>query len=129
MPFIHFHSYQFIRFLNLKMRTSWTTVQKILFRFFFVFLSLQVLTENFLGNWFGGNLFMWRLGETIFTRPCLWLNDQIFHFKYLDQGWTSFSGALHTIRDFIYLLLSCVVCVIWSVLDRKRPGYNKLLYW
>ncbi len=111
------------------MKRPWTRKQKIAFRFFFVFLSLQVLTENFIGNWFGSSLFIWHLGDKIFTKPCLWLNDHFFHFKYIDQGWTSFSGALHTIRDFIYLLLSGFVCAVWTALDKRRPAYNQLLYW
>ncbi len=110
-------------------QTSWTAGQKTAFRFCFVFFTLQVLTENFLGNWFGSTLFIWRLGEKIFVRPCLWLNHQLFHFKYIPPAWTSFSGSLHTIRDTVYLLLSCVACVLWTMLDKKRTNYNKLNYW
>src|SRR5215831_17078489 len=108
---------------------KWTSRQKIAFRFFFVFLSLQVMNQNFIGNWFGHTLVFWRLGETIFVRPCLWLNDHFFHFQYIHPGWTTFSPALNTIRDTVYLLLSALACLIWTFLDRKRPSYNKLLYW
>ena len=72
---------------------------------------------------------VWKLGDTIFTRPCLWLNDHFFHFKYLAQTWTTFSGALHTIRDIVYLLLGILVCIIWTILDKRRTNYNKLFYW
>jgi hypothetical protein len=108
---------------------QWTYWQKITFRFFFLFLVLQVLTENFLGNLFGNTLFIWRLGEKIFVQPCLWLNRHLFHFKYIPQGWTTFSGSLHTIRDTVYLLFTCLICVIWTILDKRRTGYDKLLYW
>ena len=108
---------------------QWTSGQKIAFRFFFVFLTLQVITENFTGNLFGDTLFIWRLGETIFVQPCLWLNNHLFHFKYIPQTWTTFSGSLHTIRDTVYLLITCLACVLWTVFDRKRPDYNKLYYW
>lgn len=107
----------------------WTAAQKIAFRFFFLFLSLQVLTENFLGNLFGGSLFMWRLGEKIFVPSCLWLNRHIFHFKYIPQSWTTFSGSLHTVRDTVYLTLACFGCLLWTIIDRKRAGYDKLHYW
>lgn len=115
--------------MELNSNHTWTAWQKIAFRFFFVFLILQVLTENFWGNLFGGTLFIWRLGEKIFVRPCLWLNNHIFHFKYIPQSWTTFSGALHTIRDVVYLLLTCLACVLWTIFDKKRPNYNKLHYW
>jgi hypothetical protein len=108
---------------------TWTTWQKIAFRFLFVFLTLQILTENFFGNLFGGTLIIWRLSEKIFVGPCLWFNSHIFHFKYIPQSWTTFSGALHTIRDIIYLLLTCLACVLWTIFDKKRRNYNKLNYW
>ena len=108
---------------------TWSAWQKISFRFFFVFLILQMLSENFLGNLFGGSLIIWRLGEKIFVRPCLWLNNHIFHFNYIPQTWTTFSGALHTIRDIVYLLLTCCVSVAWMVVDKTRPNYDKLHYW
>lgn len=108
---------------------AWTTWNKIAFRFFFIFLSLQILTESFWGNLFGGSLVVWRLGEKIFVPPCLWLNGHIFHFKYIPQTWTTFSAALHTIRDVVYLLTAFLVCVLWTIFDKKRSNYNRLLYW
>jgi hypothetical protein len=108
---------------------QWTSWQKIAFRFFFVFLTLQVITEDFTGNLFGNTLVIWRLGETIFVQPCHWLNNHFFHFKYIPQTWTTFSGSLHTIRDTVYLLITCLACVLWTVLDRQRSNYNKLHYW
>jgi len=108
---------------------AWTAWQKIAFRFFFVFLGLQSLTEVFWGNLFGDTLMIWRLGEKIFVPPCLWLNKHIFHFAYIPQSWTTFSGALHAIRDIVYLAVACLCCVVWTIADRKRTNYNKLLYW
>jgi hypothetical protein len=116
---------------NIKINNNhpWTAWQKIAFRFFFLFLTLQILTESFWGNLFGGSLVIWRLGEKIFVQPCLWLNNHIFHFKYIPQSWTTFSGALHTIRDVVYLSISGLACVLWTIFDKKRSNYDKLLYW
>ncbi len=108
---------------------KWTGLQKISFRFFFVFLTLQIITENFLGNLFGDTLVVWRLGEKIFVSPCLWLNHHLFHFKYLPESWTTFSGSLHTIRDTVYLLFSILICIAWTIYDKKRAHYNGMLYW
>lgn len=108
---------------------TWTGPQKIAFRFFFVFLTLQIITENFLGNLFGNTLFVWRLGEDIFVPSCHWLNHHFFHFKYAPESWTTFSGSLHTIRDTVYLIFSLVVCATWTIADKKRPHYNAMLYW
>lgn len=107
----------------------WRPWQRIAFRFFFIFLSLQVLTENFVGNWFGYSLVIWQLGEKIFVGPCLWLNKYIFHFHYIPASWTTFSLGLHTIRDTAYLVIAVVGAGVWAILDKKRTSYNKLLYW
>jgi hypothetical protein len=36
---------------------------------------------------------------------------------------------LHTIRDIVYLLLSIVICIVWTVSDRRRTNYDRLHYW
>jgi len=109
--------------------TPWTAGQKIAFRFFFIYLTLQVLTENFLGPVFGFSQAGFTIGASIFTRPCLWLNRHFFHFNYIPAYWSTFSESLHTIRDILYLLLAMLACLLWSFLDRKRTHYVKLHYW
>lgn len=108
----------------------WTAGQKIAFRFLFVFLGLQVLTDNFLALLYGDALMtISKLAQKIFTPPCLWLNEHIFHFNYHEFPGYTFSLSLHTIRDIVYLLLATIACSVWSILDRKRPGYTRLNYW
>jgi len=107
----------------------WKPWEKILFRLLFPFLILQIVTQDFTGNLFGGSRVVWGLGDRIFTRPCLWLNAHIFHFGYSPPVWSTFSAALHTIRDTVYLVVSIVVCLVWTMLDRGRGNYNRLLYW
>ena len=108
---------------------QWPSWQKIAFRLFFVFLSLQVLTENFIGPIFNFSPLVWKLAEKIWIPPTLWLNKRIFHFNYLSEGWTTFSAVLHTIRDTVYLLAACLAAAIWTIIDQKRANYDKLFYW
>jgi|GEM_PF-2052406 hypothetical protein len=108
---------------------KWGAGVKIAFRFFFIFLTLQILTESFLGNLVGFSIDIWGLGAKIFTPPCLWLNRHLFHFYYTPASWTIFSESLHTIRDIVYLGLTIVGCMIWTLADGKRPDYNRLHYW
>lgn len=109
---------------------DWSAIKKILFRFFFLFFLLQLLTENFLGFLFGGDhLFMFDWAAAIFTRPCLWLNNHLFHFKYKPLSWTIYSASLHTIRDIAYLFISIAGCVVWTLSDRRRKNYDRLHYW
>jgi hypothetical protein len=115
--------------MSLNHDRAWKSWEKILFRLFFPFLTLQILTQDFTGNLFGGSHLVWDLGERIFTRPGLWLNDHFFHFTYQPPAWTTFSAALHTIRDTVYLLLSIVICIVWTLFDKHRTNYNRLHYW
>lgn len=108
----------------------WSTWQKIAFRFFFIFFSLEVLTDNFIAVLFGDALMaIVRVTEKIFVAPCLWLNNHVFHFPYTPMYGFNFTPTLHLIRDIVYLLLAVVACLAWTVLDRKRHGYNKINYW
>jgi hypothetical protein len=112
-----------------KTHSEWTAAQKTAFRFFFIYLTLQVLTESFLGNLVGYTIDIWGVGANIFTPPFLWLNRHLFHFRYIPASWTTFSDSLHTIRDIVYLSFAALGCVIWTLADRRRTNYNKLHYW
>jgi hypothetical protein len=115
--------------LPTKTRSEWTVGQKISFRFFFIYLTLQVLTDSFLGNLVGYTFDIWGPSAKIFTPPFLWLNRHLFHFRYIPASWTTFSDSLRTIRDIVYLFLAVLACAIWSLADNKRTNYNKLRYW
>ena len=113
---------------------QWTVLQKIAFRFFFVFLILQFVFSEGLyivsfGYTRGSAMRLFRLAEKIFTQPCLLLNDHVFHFKYIPTGLTTFSPSLQSIRSIVYLFVTCLSCLVWTIADRKRINYNKLLYW
>jgi len=99
---------------------SWKFCEKILFRFFFIFFSLEIFTQDFTGNWLGGNLIIWDLGAKIFTPPFLWLNNYIFHFNYYPEDWTTFSGSLVLIRDITYLFIAVIICLAWTNIDNNR---------
>ena len=109
--------------------SEWTAGQKKAFRFFFIYLTLQVLTDSFLGNLVGYTFDIWGPSARIFTPPFLWLNRHFFHFRYLPASWTTFSDSLRTIRDILYLFLAALVCVIWTLTDKRRTNYNALHYW
>jgi hypothetical protein len=41
-------------------------------------------------------MFIFRLTEKIFVKPCLWINNHFFHFKYYATSWLLFSIRLLT---------------------------------
>jgi hypothetical protein len=57
-------------------------------------------------------------------------NARVFHVRETlvplnGSGDTSFVWA----QLWLFLSLGAIACVVWSVLDRKRTGYDRLLYW
>lgn len=111
--------------------SPWPLWQKILFRFFFIYFILYTTP------WTWVNLIPWEWAWKI-TEPYYkfmdWLvnaaNGKIFHvYKTLvpfnGSGDTSFGW----IQLRLFLLLALIGCIIWSLVDAKRPNYNFLAYW
>ena len=106
---------------------AWTAVQRLLFRFFFAYLLLYIFfTPNSLGI---GPLY------AIYIRPFRLLIPWIAaHLLHLSQP-VSFNktGSGDTIYEnvvYLFLLaLSLVICLIWTILDRRRPSYRNAFYW
>jgi hypothetical protein len=108
---------------------AWPLWQRVLFRFFFVYLLLQISPWD----WFGslpGVPFL--TGQ--FQRAIDWAvtasNASIFHVRETlvpvnGSGDTSYAWA----QMWLFLTLAAVACLVWSILDRRRASYARLLYW
>lgn len=108
---------------------TWPPWQRLLFRFFFVYLVLQVapwgwfrlvpLTQYVLRYWY--MLVRWAVFAS---------NDRFFHVREKlvlpnGSGDTSYGWA----QLWLYLSVAVIGCVAWSVLDRKRAHYERLSLW
>jgi uncharacterized membrane protein YphA (DoxX/SURF4 family) len=94
---------------------NWSTGKKISFRFFATYFLLYVLPLNPI-LWF--RIIPW-VGETLFKLP---------------YGITVFpNGSGDTTFNYVqiacYLIVTTVICLFWSLLDRQRMTYNQALYW
>jgi hypothetical protein len=108
---------------------NWSLIEKVSFRFIFVFFLLFIIVEN---N--GAFPFF----DLIMTLPneglhliIVWAGKNILRLPYEIKYFTYGSGD--TTYDYV-LLLSCAVTailstIVWSLLDRKSVGYTKLYYW
>ena len=107
----------------------WPLWQRVLFRFFFVYLLLQIAPWTWLS---------WLPLLNVVVRPWSWLvdwavrasNDRFFHVRDTlvpvnGSGDTSWSWT----QLWLFLSLALIACVIWSVLDRRRANYDRLGYW
>jgi hypothetical protein len=108
---------------------SWPLWQRILFRFFFVYLLLQVAPWN----WFRaipGVSFLLRFYYVALDWAVQEGNTRFFHVRpvLIEQngsGDTSYAYA----EIWLYLSIAVIACVLWSVLDRKRREYDRPLFW
>jgi hypothetical protein len=111
-------------------KNKWTRLQKISFRFFFLFLGLTTI-------------FCWELTISIthgldedkfhkpLAAPFYWLDKHIYH--------TGFNPAIHQNKagdshfSVVFYLtiffISVIATIAWSIFDKRRYSYNKLSYW
>ncbi len=109
--------------------TAWPLWQRVLFRFFFVYLLLQI-TPWFWFDAIPGVPFLSRAYERVVDWAVTLSNAHIFHVRQVlvpvnGSGDTSYAWT----QLWLFLSLAVIACVVWSVLDRKRLGYDRLLYW
>jgi hypothetical protein len=110
-------------------RGPWPVWQRVLFRFFFVYLMLQVAPWTWLSVIPGaGQLLEYP------QRGINWAvhaaNEHLFHqYEKLvlpnGSGDTSWSWT----EMWLYLVVAVIACVAWSVVDWKRTDYRRLNYW
>ena len=108
---------------------AWALWQRVLFRFFFVYLVLQVEPWNWFAAIPGAS---WVLGQ--YGRVVNWAvetaNSSVFHVRdtlVLPNGSGDTSWAWT--QMWLYLALAALGCVVWSVLDRRRTQYARLAFW
>jgi hypothetical protein len=60
-----------------------------------------------------------------------WLDAHLFHTGYDPKTQQPFPGDNHfgVLFYLLLLLIALIGAIVWSVLDRKRPDYNRLRYW
>jgi len=116
---------------QLRQNNSWNILQKILFRFFFIYFILYTSPWDSLSVIPGVN-YITDLYSQAFTWTVIKSNEhffQVFHIKHVHQvfngsGDTSFDWA----ANYFMLVLAVIGAAIWSIADRKRQNYRQLNY-
>jgi hypothetical protein len=108
---------------------TWPLWQRILFRFFFVYLLLQIAPWTWLSR-VRALSFVSRNWYRLADRAVQTSNSRLFHVRDTlvptnGSGDTSWAWT----QLWLYLSVALVACVIWSALDRRRTGYPRLGYW
>ncbi|MEP7347311.1 MAG: hypothetical protein ABI877_18720, partial [Gemmatimonadaceae bacterium] len=107
----------------------WPLWRRILFRFFFAYMLLQLAPWT----WFGaipGVGFVNEYYRALTNWAVQTSNARLFHVRETlvmvnGSGDTSWAWT----QLWLYLSFAGIVCLIWSILDRKRRNYAPLDYW
>lgn len=107
----------------------WPSWQRVLFRFFFVYLVLQIAPWN----WFRaipGAPFLLRYEARATDWAVHVANAHLVHVRDTlvpqnGSGDTSWAWA----QLWLYLVVAAVGCIVWTILDRKRTHYTRLAFW
>ena len=113
--------------------SNWKIWQKVLFRFFAVFLFLLSLVAynpflNILGYGFGKQVEL--IGAPLKT-VVTWLDNNVFHTGYLPEQHATYFSDNHfgVVLLLAILIISLISCSLWSMLNRRGAGYDRLYYW
>lgn len=111
---------------------QWPLWKKILFRFFFIFISLYIVPwtwlDEILAKIKAGWLTKWYSDTEDWA--VRFANDKFFHIKKVlvpvsGSGDTSWGWA----QFYLFLSLGVVGCLVWSLIDHRRRNYLTLDYW
>ena len=108
---------------------AWPVWQRVLFRFFLVWFLLQISPWT----WFWvipGVRWLVELWSEVWYRAVTSANACCFHVRESlvpvnGSGDTSYGWA----QIWLTLSVAAIAAVVWSLLDRKRPNYERGLYW
>ena len=114
-------------------RRPWNAVERLSFRFAFVFLLLLVVVifaPFYLFPVVGGRL--QAAVDWCFAGPTVWLGQHVFHLRGVaahPHATDSRDEALDWIRAGLIVVVSLLTALVWSVLDRRRKEYAAAAAW
>ncbi|NML38564.1 hypothetical protein HHL17_15250 [Chitinophaga sp. G-6-1-13] len=96
---------------------TWPVINRILFRFFSIYLLLYHFAGYIPQVWWDNAVT--RAGQLLLRKD------------YSIQAWPMGSGdtTFNYLQLFCLLLIALTGCLLWSVIDRKRKNYDKAQYW
>lgn len=109
--------------------TLWSPLEKIGFRFSFIYFLLFIVFKN------NGAYPFWQViikyPTDLLHKFIPWVGKHVLH---LSKDITTFTnGSGDTTYDYVSVLVIFIIaflgCIIWSVLDRHRADYKKMYYW
>lgn len=106
--------------------TVWPLWQRLLFRFFMIYLILEMAPWNLMR-------FLFRNVDSVAYFPSFVLQNYVFRWHDPPRWKHPPTGSGDTLDDYVlklaYLILALLGTIIWSVIARKRKHHTKTLAW
>lgn len=114
---------------TLTYQPRWNTPSLVAFRFIFVYLAIYIVPFPF--DWIPFMGFITGAIHSLFFAATEHFGKFILDAAYVSPPATTGSGdtMFHYVRLLLATLMASVITLTWSVTDRKRNNYEKLLYW
>jgi len=107
----------------------WGLGTRVIFRFFFAYFFLYVLPFPF--GWIAHTDYLAGKYRNLWHAVVPWVGQHLLHLSYPITVFSNGSGD--TTYDYVqvlcFLVLAITATAVWSVVDRKRPNYQKLQQW
>jgi uncharacterized membrane protein YphA (DoxX/SURF4 family) len=109
--------------------TQWSPGLKFGFRFAFVYLVLYCLPFPFNSPPLTEKIGAW--WELPLHKVVPWIGQHVLRLAHPITVFTNGSGdtTYDYVKALLYLVVSVAAALVWSVLDRKRDGYQRLYEW
>ena len=108
---------------------NWPHWQRILFRFVFVFFMLMIAPWTWIEYIPGANYvtqYYYQFTDFIVQ----FANKNIFKaYKELVQPNGSGDTSWAYTQLWLYLIISAMACLVWTIVDRRNENYNRIAYW
>ncbi len=104
--------------------TRWTSSQKVLFRLLFSYLVLYFITNGFLAI-----LLRTTSLDESWNQLVFWVGEYVLQIGYQIPTLPNGSGdtTFNYVQLFTVVCVSVLITAVWSILDRERPHYEKML--
>ncbi len=104
--------------------------QRVLFRFFFVYLAIEIAPWRFFTLWIPPIAWIERNYYRAVDWLLRWSNASVFHrwATLIPENGSGDTSWAYTQLE-VFLIIAAAACVVWSIADRKRANYARLLFW
>jgi len=107
---------------------AWGPAKRFLFRFGFSYLLLYILPFPLsVLPWVGASLA--KLYKALWDALVPWVGKQAFHVNITVRPNGSGDTTYNYVQVFSYLVLALAAALVWTLLDGRRPGYERLHEW